>query len=73
MFDEEGAKEKRPCGLFFGSAPSIRGGGQPFVHCAVLNIFGLLTYNAGGRLTDTCVSHRLWLCDSAESDLITTL
>lgn len=64
-------QEKKSLSALNGSAPSIRGGGQPFVHCAILGIFGLLTYYTGGRLTDTCVSHRLWLCDSAESDLIT--
>ena len=58
-----------------GSAPSIRGGGGWFhIHCAILGILGLLTCNAGARLTDSRGSHAFELgalCGSAESDLIT--
>ena len=38
--------------------------------CAV---FGLLIYIPSARLTEQCCSHLLWLCESAESDLITSV
>lgn len=36
-------------------------------------VFGLLIYIAIGCLTELCSSHQLWLCNSAESDLIKPL
>ena len=36
-------------------------------------VFGLLSYIPSDRLTEHCCSHLLWLCGSAESDLITSV
>ena len=36
-------------------------------------VFGLLIYIPSARLTEQCCSHLLWLCESAESDLITSV
>ena len=33
-------------------------------------VFGLLIYIPSARLTEHCCSHLLWLCESAESDLL---
>ena len=36
-------------------------------------VFGLLISIPSARLTEQCCSHLLWLCESAESDLITSV